>query len=267
MLEQIKVSLERRTLLEERPIQVGSRAGARHLKIRRFLAAAAMIALLGGLGAVIYQIVAPVEPTGSSLMTADAGGGGLTVATDTLVTGRGFSGTLELSTASFAQADSVVRRAIEESGLSELSESDMLNGSRVYRIDATRAGLNRLVAGLGHIWQNVEAATLIVQTEDFANQVLVDEVTFQQTAQIIDQDSARASVEMAQDVVVLNRFAREMPGREVLAPPGESLDATVQLPIVPIPIPASDDPAIKATPAPPEGKVKASLTIVLLNTQ
>ncbi|MHC4519132.1 MAG: hypothetical protein ACYTAS_11115, partial [Planctomycetota bacterium] len=191
----------------------------------------------------------------------------LTVASDAMATRQGFSGTLELSTASFAQVDSVVRRAIEENGLSDLSESEMRNGSHVYRIDATRAGLNRLVADLGTIWQNFESTTLMVQTESFAKPVVIDQVTLQQAAQIIDQDSTQASVAMANDVVVLNRFVREMPGPDILSPTGNGLDKTIQVPDVPRPIDASNDPATKAIPAPPEGKVKASLIIVLLNTQ
>lgn len=270
MLEQIKVSLERRTLLEERPVQVGTGAGARHLRIRRFVAAAAMIALLGGLGAVIYQIVAPVAPTGSSGVFAEgerSTGPVVTVEREAMAARQGFSGTLELSTASFVQADSVVRRAIEENGLSDLSESEMRNGSRVYRIDTTRAGLNRLVADLGRIWQNFESATLMVQTESFAKPVVVEQVTLQQAAQIIDQDSTRASVALANEVVAFNSFAREMPGRGILPTAGDGLGRAVQVPDVPRPIRTSDDVATKAIPTPPEGKVKASLIIVLLNTQ
>ena len=264
MLEQIKVSLERKTLLEERPALVGTRAGARHLKVRRFLAAAAMIALLGGLGAVIYQIVAPVAPTGSSGMMAGAGGAtgpGLTVLTDPMVPTAGFSGTLELSTAAFVQADAIVKAAIEENGLSELSESEMRNGVREYRIDASREGINRLVADLGRVWQNFDSASLLVDTERFADPVEIKAVTAEQTARIVDQNSAEASAKVAQEIAIFNHFAREIPGPKVLSPP------TAPLPEIPRPISASDDPVSKALPVAPEGRVKASLTIVLLNTQ
>jgi hypothetical protein len=261
MLEQIKVSLERKTLLEERPALVSTRAGARHLKVRRFLAAAAMIALLGGLGAVIYQIVAPVPPTGSTGVMADADGPTVTVPTTPTVAGTGFSGTLELRTASFAQADAIVKAAIEENGLAEQSEWEVLTGMRVYRIDASQASVNRLVADLGDIWQNSESATLLVDTEQFADPVVIDEVTPEQTARIIDQDSTQASVTVAQEIAILNRFARGMPGPEVLSP------QTIPLPEIPRPEMTGGDASAKAVPVPPEGKVKASLTIVLLNTQ
>jgi len=267
MLEQIKVSLERKTLLEERPALIGTRAGARHLKVRRFLAAAAMIALLGGLGAVIYQIVAPVSPPGSASMVASDDGPVVTTPTDATVATTGFSGTLELSTASFAQADAIVKAVIEENGLADLTESEMLNGMRVYHIEASRAGVHRLVADLDDIWQNSDSATLLVNTERFADPVVIEDVTQQQAARIIDQDSAQASVEMAQEIAVFNLFAGGTPGREVLPAAGDGLDVAVPMPGIPRPRMASNDPASKVIPVPPEGTVKASLTIVLLNTQ
>ena len=64
MFEQIKVAVERKTLLEEQPASGASMAGVIHLIARRLMAAAAMIALLGVLGYVVYQIVAPVPGTG-----------------------------------------------------------------------------------------------------------------------------------------------------------------------------------------------------------
>ena len=71
LLEQIKLAVERKTLLAEQPASGVSTAGVIHLMARRFLAAAAMIALLGVLGFVVYQIVAPVPDTGVQPPVAD----------------------------------------------------------------------------------------------------------------------------------------------------------------------------------------------------
>lgn len=269
MLGQIKMSLERQTLLEERPILTGTRAGARHLKVRRFVAAAAMIALLGGLGAVVYQILAPVSSTEPGTFMAGAADRvpsepTTAVAPETIVADSGFSGRLELRTASFAQANAFVKTAIEDNGLASLSESGTLDGARVYHIESTREGLNRLVADLGSIWQNFESAALMVDTDRFADPVVVGQLTPQQAARIISQDNARACVAAAQDIAVLNGFAQAMPGREIPLMPGDALGTTIPSPEIP-------RPRLTRTPdqasAPPEGKVKASLIIVLLNTQ
>jgi hypothetical protein len=268
MLDQIRQSVERQTLLEERPVLTGTRAGARHLKVRRFLAAAAMIALLGGLGVVVYQIVAPVSPTGMPGSLAGTGGqpGSFAMAPARVAT-AGFSGRLELRTAAFAQADAFVKTAIEDNGLSQASDSQSLEGGRIYRIDSSREGINRLVADLGTVWQNSESVALVVDTEQFAETVVVEPVTLQQTARIINQDSAQASVAVARDVVVLNSFAEAMPGRNILPTTGDNLGTTMPLPGIPRPVLTSNDPETKKIRTAPEGNVKASLIIVLLNTQ
>ncbi len=263
MLEQIKQSVERRTLLEERPVLTATRAGTRHLRVRRFVAAAAMIALLGGLGAVVYQIVAPVAPSGTPGVIAQTGGQPASSAPATVVAATaGFSGRLELRTAAFGQADAFVKRAIEDNGLSGLSQARAIDGGRVYRIESSREGLNRLVADLGRIWQNFDSATLMVNSDEFAETVEVAPVTLQQTAKIINQDSTQASVAMARNVAVLNSFAEGMPGQNILSKPGNNLVL-----VLPRPVLTSDDPDIKQIATVPEGDVKASLTIVLLNTQ
>jgi len=256
MLEQIKQSLERRTLLEERPVLTGTRAGARHLKIRRFVAAAAMIALLGGLGAVIYQIVAPVSPTGVPGPVA-------VTTTDS----SGFSGRLELRTASFAQADAFIKTRIEDNGLAGRSQAETIDGARVYRVESSPEGLNRLVADLGTIWQEFESAALTVNSDQFAQSVVVEPVTLQQTARIISQDSMQVSLAVAQDIAALNDLSRAVQGGDLPLMADNALDATVPLPAIPRPVLTSADPDTKQIAPAPEGDVKASLTIVLLNTQ
>lgn len=273
MLEHVKRSLERRTLLGDRAVSTQNRAGLWHLKVRRFLAAAAMIALMGGLGAVVYQILAPVQPSGSGRLVAD-GTDSVPMAPEItempaapiLVAGEGFSGKLELRTTAVNQADSFIKRAIENNGLKGFAQSQTLVDRRVYQIECSREGLDRLVADLGTIWERFDSATLTVNTDRFADPVVVQSVTSRQTAQIINQDSTAASAQLARSTAVLNRFAEAMPGRGIL-PASDDQTMTIAAPEIPRPTMASNDPATKAIVAPPEGGVKTSLTIVLLNTQ
>lgn len=274
MLEQVKRSLERRTLLGDHAAPTVSRAGARHLKIRRFVAAAAMIALMGGLGAVVYQIVAPVAPGEAGRPVADMSRS-IQVIPNTLpdapapvvVAGQGFSGRLELRTASLPQADAFIKAAIEDNGLKGFAEVQTLADRRVYRIECRREGLDRLVADLGTIWKNFDSATLVVDTDRFADPVVIKPVTVRQVAQIVNQDSAETSVQMARGVAVLNRFAQAMPGREILSESEDTTTMMIATPEIPRPRLASNDPATKAIPAPPQGGVQTTMTIVLLNTQ
>ena len=130
-----------------------------------------MIALMGGLGAVVYQIVAPVAPGEAGRPVADMSRS-IQVIPNTLpdapapvvVAGQGFSGRLELRTASLTQADAFIKAAIEDNGLKGFAEVQTLADRRVYRIECRREGLDRLVADLGTIWKNFDSATLVVDT-------------------------------------------------------------------------------------------------------
>ncbi len=73
LLEQVKASLERQTLLQRQPVAGRHSLGAWHLAFRRFVAAAAMIALMGVLGVVVYEIVSP-NPWAGLPMVAHRGG-------------------------------------------------------------------------------------------------------------------------------------------------------------------------------------------------
>jgi len=115
LLEQIRQSLERKTLLQEQPVSARRSAGVIHLVFRKLVAAAAMISLLAVLGAVVYQVVAPVPGSGLPPAVAvkpnpplsapvDMGGAAPAV----VVADAGFSGRLELETAAFVSTDAIV---------------------------------------------------------------------------------------------------------------------------------------------------------------
>jgi len=272
LLEQIKVSLERHSLLQEQPVVRKRSIGAWQLAFRRLVAAAAVIALMGVLGVVVYQIVAPVSP-GVAPLVADGrspsgGERDRTIVTPLAVADAGFTGRLELRTARLAYADTFVARTIENSGLSGQDQSDIGGNKRVYRVTGTRENVNRFVASLSGVWQNFEGAALQVDRPDNAGTpVIVEGVTPEQAAGIVAQNSTKATIETAAGYAVMNRVAKSMPGSEIrsLMPDDpRALFATLS-----IPQPRETGPET-APPIPavrPEGKAQVSLTIVLLAAQ
>lgn len=272
MLEQITFSLERRTLLAEHPVSPSASVGARHLMLRRFMAAAAMIALLAVLGAVVYQIVAPVPQTGTPPILVDSADqprieADRTVTTPTVVADSGFSGRLEIQTGLFVQADAFIKKVVADTGLLSSVESDTTGSRRIYRLVSTREGINRLVMSLREIWPNFENATLYVESpKAYASAVAVETVTPEQTANIVAQSSAQASIRTAGDYAVLNGIAKDMSGREVLSLLNDGMDSASALSVIPRTWPTGIQPAGK-TPARPEGKTEARLTIILVGTR
>jgi hypothetical protein len=72
------------------------------------------------------------------------------------------------------------------------------------------------LADLVNIWKRFDSATLFVDTEQFSEPVMIDAVTAKQTIEIINQESADKSVEVAKDFAVLNNMAELMPGKQIL---------------------------------------------------
>jgi hypothetical protein len=269
MIEQIRLRVERKTLLEE-PSASGVRsAGARRLMARRLLAAAAMIALVGLLAAVVYQIVAPIPGGSMSRPVADLGGpsgvGGVPAAT-LAVADAGLAGRLEIRTATVAQADAILKRAFEESGSSGLVRSESVADAHSYRLVGSRQAVNRLVASLGDAWRSFDAVTLSVEGPGHAaSPVTVETLTPAQVIDIVAQGTTQASLEVARSYAAANAMTANMPGREVLASLGHGSDADLTPALPNVWLTRRETAA--TTPATPQGEPNVTLTIVLLRTR
>ncbi|MEN6576497.1 MAG: hypothetical protein ABFD90_09150 [Phycisphaerales bacterium] len=265
MLEQIKQSLERKTLLQEHPVSRRRAAGVMQLVFRKFVAAAAMIALVAVLGAVVYQIVSPVSDVQPPFVATqtnppqpvpeDIGGPAPAIL-------AAFSGRLELRTAAFGSTDTFVRREIQTCGLTNLAEAGMANDQRVYRVAGSREGINRLIASLGGVWQDFDSASLRVDpVEGTADPVLVESVTPDQVAAVV----AGNSYETAAAYAVMNRLMRNIPGGAVPLI-HENSGSLLAMDTVPMPKLTGPEGPLDATHTPAQGTAQASLTIVLLRT-
>jgi hypothetical protein len=267
MIEQIRLSLERRTLLGERPASSSGRAGRWHLRMRRMMAAAAMIALLGGLGLVVYQILAPIAPTTTPGLVANSGGTDVVASEPTVVVAsEGFSGRLEFHTAAMVQANSVVEGAIRENGLTEVAQAEGAEGKRIFHLTCSREAAEQLVADLGSIWENSESVALLVESDRFNDSVAVNSPTLQQATRIIGAESAEASLAVAK----LENLAEEMPGHSIVAAASEGVGEAIDVPLtltLPRPRLVSGNASAGVVPAATEGSVKTTLTIVLSDTR
>ncbi len=271
LLEQIKLAVERKTLLAEQPVSGVSTAGVIHLIARRLLAAAAMIALLGVLGFVVYQIVAPVPNTGvqpvaridAPLRVEPAQPGTV----QAVVADSGLSGRLEIRTATVPQADAILKRAVEQNGLSALVASDDTAGIRTYKLVSSRQGVGRLIASLQGIWQSFDGVTLQIEGPgQLMTPVTVSAVTPEQAGSIVASNNTAASIETARNYAIMNAMAGRMPGRDVLAMVGTNAASVRDL------VTIDDKVWITQTQpdttlTPPQGEPNVSLTIVLLHTR
>jgi anti-sigma factor RsiW len=269
LLEQVRQSLERQTLLQERPAFARRSFGAWHLAFRRLVSAAAVVALLGVLGVVVYQIVGPVSPSVTPPRADSEQVPAPVVRPMGAVADAGFSGRLELRTAALVPADASIRRALEDGGLVRSAQVDETAGDRrVYHLVSTREGVNRVIASLSSLWPNFERTVLRVdRLGDAITPVVVESVTPEQAVAIISRDTTEASIRTAEAYALMNSVARNVPGHEVVTAIRDEAGITPGMMAIPMPAQASNDDAMKTTPTVPQGQPEASLTIVLLGTR
>jgi hypothetical protein len=223
---------------------------------RKLVSAAAMIALLGILGVVVYQIVGPVS--------SPLGPGTPPMA----VAQRKFSGRLELQTAALVQAEASLRQAIEDNGLAKYVRIDTNGDRQVYRLVSTREGAHRLLASLSGIWPNFGSASLYVERPgDPTGAVVVESVTPEQAVNIVACDTGEAALRAAETYALMNGLTQNIPGQGLLAALNEDAGTASTMMATPKPFEASDDPASRTALAEPPGRPDTSLTIVLLGTR
>jgi uncharacterized membrane protein len=245
ILENVKASLARKLLLDEQSSAFAERAGTRHLLGRKVFAAAAMLGLVGILTAVIYTIVAPETVTQGPVAVVAAP----------------FSGRLELRTSYLPAVVAFINRAIEDNVPSdEWIAPDQSNVKEPHALICSSESFNLLLAELGNIWDKLDSATLFVDTEVFGQRVVVDAVTAEQIAGIVNQDDSKRRIEVAKDFAVLNNIAEYLPGREILTAID---DTTVGLITPPKPVLTSNQKTIKksATGAEADKNVRLTITV------
>ncbi len=218
ILENVKASLARRTLLGEQPLTFHEheKTGARHLLGRRVFAAAAMLGLVAILTAVIYTIVAPT-PTPVAFEPRHLPPKVDVVEPVPTLIAAPFGGRLELKTNDLPAVVGVINRAIEENIPSDQwFVSDRNDVRQPHVLICTAESFNLLLAEISKIWGKLDSARLSVDTEAFGQQVVIDAVTVEQIAGIINQNNSQRRIEVAKDFAVLNNIAEHLPGREIL---------------------------------------------------
>ena len=275
MVENIKASLEKRSLPVVQPIGFKVDEGARHLLVRRLVAAAAMVGLVAVLAAVIYSILSPPETATDkpialkarpqpmvNVQPTESPAGKMANAekspdkVDPAV--AEFSARLELETSDFVATDKFVRTVIENNGLLNQAPSPMSRDDKsVYLITCSREDLNLLLADLENIWTAFGSATLFVNTDRPNGRVVVHKVTTDQIWEITDQYDFQGRVKAAKYFAVLNNIT----GTPLDKEPFTSPDSRVpDLTAIPRPVLTSSEETVKR-PA-DQAHVPVSLTIM-----
>lgn len=274
MLEDIKLALERKTLLGHSADRERLN-GARHLLFRKVLSAAAMLMLVAALGVVIYIIVGtggnvekqfadedlfkpiakkvepakpPVVEKAAPQAIADAAGG--------------FTGRLELKTNTPVAVNAVIVRAIAENSFLEYGSQEAQIADGVYVLNCSRRELSLLLAELENIWTKFDSTALFIETGRAENQVAVKPVTTQQIIEIAGQNNISGQLALAKDFAALNDISDHLPGKEVLAAVDNKKPDFIT---IPKPVLTSGEETVKKSAAHANEEKDVHLTIVVVS--
>jgi anti-sigma-K factor RskA len=229
-------------------------------RVRRVLAAAAMIGIVAVLATVMRPLVTPQTSSEGPLVSKDIEG---TTSDLHTVAPREFSGSLELKTSDLVAVSASVNKAIESIHLSEAIDPARRQDRRIYTLSCSKDDVKSLLAELEPMWPVLESATLSVNTAVFGEPVVVEAVTTEQVAQIIEQDNPVKRTDMARDFAALNNMALLLPGRAIAT----AIEGQREYPIhgwrVPKPALAGPEDPTGKTSSQPGDKETVHLTIVV----
>ena len=215
MVEDIKIALQRKQAVQTEP--AARIVGYRQLIFRKILSSAAMIALLAVLAGVVISIVTPGPDTvtipyadNSTLLKPNEDLRATTAAS------AGFYGTIEFKTADFAAVNGVINNTLKENGLAKnLKVTDVNQG--IYEISCSRDAMKQLLSDLEDLWQRSDSTTLLVNTGDFAKNIVIKSATPGQIVTIIEQGNSSDLSRTAHEFVLLNTINDCFPGKEILS--------------------------------------------------
>ena len=267
ILEGIRASLERKTFLARQLRIFGEHKGVRNLLARKVLAAAAMVGLVAVLAATIYVIVGQ-QGGEEGLIISDWD---QPIDKDSYLVKNesyhveqdmNFDGRLELKTKTSIAVEAFINRAIEDNGY-HISVKNKREGG-VYALSCSRETLNLLLADLENVWAKFDSTTLFVQTDQAGSEVVVKQVSAEQIAEIINQETVQQCVKVAKDFSVLNNIAEILPGKEILAVID---DRKADLITIPKPVLTSNHRKVKRAATGVEDEEKINLTIVVIGNE
>lgn len=209
IMQNVRASLETRARSSEgaRVSVSGTSKNTGLILFRRVLAAAAVICIAAVL-VIVTNILRPAQPTGNGSES------GVVSVADATFTGRLV---LKTNDHDLKAVNSVISRAIENSGFAE-SATPIKDTSRyVYTLNCSREGLNRILADLNDNWDKLSSASLSVDTRIFGQSVEIDRITPSQIIAIANQKDAEESVEVARNVAVTNSITQILPDNPIFS--------------------------------------------------
>jgi negative regulator of sigma E activity len=249
LFDNVRASLERSVLLDEYHGKQSIKAGIVHLYTRKMIAAAAMIALVGALGFVIYNITKQDSP--SKQITVNTNWQKMP---EKAVVKSLAKMELQLQTDQATAVNQFIyRNIILDNGLQNSATIKDDTDKKVYAISCSRASAQMVLEGLGMIWDKFKGTQLLIDGLEMP----VTDVTVAQAIEIAKEPSAQEQIKLAKEFFAANKERIEPPVAAVVA---ADSNGTPEVMIIK---PALAGGAAKPGPNEPADTQKINLTIIV----
>ena len=266
-LDEIKTTLERRTLLDAQSKTYDERAGAKHLFMRKALSYAAMFILVGILAGVIYNIISTEEvEIPHRLVLGDRASAKSDLPeknsfTEAAVTPRkrtreelalqtqqhaeagpvdsqdftGIKMNLEIQTDNLPAVAASINRAIIDNISTEQLwvPVTVRQARRKAMLDCSAEELQAVLADMQGMWRKFESATLTVRYGHSRKKNLIEQVIPSQILAMGVSVDVTESTQIVAEHQLFNGINKSMPGRQILAMlDGDPEEITIPKPVL-----------------------------------
>jgi anti-sigma-K factor RskA len=253
LFENVRASLERSVLLDEYHGKGNAKAGIVHLYTRKMIAAAAMIAMVGALSVVIYNIVKTDTPPQQITVNTNWQKTPEKAAVESPVVVLAKM-ELQLQTEQATAVNQFIyRNIILDNGLQDSAVITEDADKKVYAISCSLTRAAMVLEGLGMIWDKFKASQLSVDGLESP----VINVTAAQAIAIANEPSAEGQIKLAKDFSAANKELTEASNTVVAA---ADANGTPELAIIKPALAGGD---AKPGPNEPADTQKIDLTIIV----
>jgi hypothetical protein len=261
LLDDVKATLERQSILDNASARCDDSAGVRHLMFRRFVTTAAMFSLVGVLVWVVLNVVMPLDSESKesfsikqtlSTILAPKSEAGDVVRPDRVAVAEiaPFESRLDLVSDQAIALNNFIEKSVYNNGLRDDTIPRRGENSTTYEISGSSVKVLALLGDLQTVWDRCGSASFSV---DGAGGLLVNDITAEQILAIFTEQQNDTRVAMAKNYASFNSESKTLAG----AGKKDSSNITIPIPILTAP-PAAEDEATNS-----EGGQQVKLTITV----
>ena len=227
MFNDIKHFLDRKHHTEQ--IIESANVGLRHLVWRKVLTSAAMFALIGLLGVIVYNILMPVSPretakvanvpsynrptsvAASAAETTELAGGELPGAYP-------INASLRLRTNDITAINSFIEKAIYNNGLLDYTIPHRQTERSTYQLTCSAESVTAFLSDIDVAFSRCRDAELTVFGKDISSKVVIKDVTAAETAAFYRSDPSSDHLQFATGIASFKEIVKHMPSSGITGP-------------------------------------------------